>query len=74
MKGLISSSDGVKRAHSAPQQRLYSSLALHWGKEREGNRGEEETALYLKFFKNLPVYNKFRIMDSQWKTEKQERH
>lgn len=75
MKGFVSSSDGVKRACSAPQQRLHSSLALQWGKGREGNLGEEEIALYVKFFfKNLPVYNKFHIMDSQWKTEKEERH
>jgi len=34
--------------HSA--ERIYRSLALHWGKERDGNLVEEEIALYFFFF------------------------
>lgn len=46
--------------------RIHTVLALQWGKEREGNLGEEENALYFYFFyKNIPVYNMFHILDSQ---------
>lgn len=46
--------------------RIHRVLAVQWGKEKEGNPGEEETAFYFYFLKkNVPVYNMFHILDSQ---------
>lgn len=45
---LAPRSKGVTR--TASPIRIHIGLALQWGKEREGNLEEEETALYFYFF------------------------
>lgn len=47
MKCLLSlGQKSYKSMHYHSAERIYRSLALQWGKEREGNLGEEEIALY----------------------------